>query len=287
VTKGLYDKPTALNNVETLANVPLIILKGAKWFASFGTKKNTGTKVFALTGKCKNTGLIEVPLGISLKEIIYDIGGGVEKNRQLKAVQTGGPSGGCIPAEHIDMPVDFDSLTKIGSMMGSGGMVVMDDTTCMVDMAKFFLTFTEDESCGKCVPCRIGTKRMLEMLTRITEGRGKNGDIELLLELSDTVRLGSLCGLGRSAPYPVMSTIKFFRHEYEAHINDGICPAGACKALRQYTVNAELCKMCGKCFRACPSKAIVWEKKQVAFLDKIKCIKCGACYDACPFGAIL
>ena len=287
VTKGLYDKPTALNNVETLANVPLIMLKGAEWFASFGTKKNTGTKVFALTGKCKNTGLIEVPLGMSLKEIIYDIGGGVEKNRQLKAVQTGGPSGGCIPAEHIDMPVDFDSLTKIGSMMGSGGMVVMDDTTCMVDMAKFFLSFTEDESCGKCVPCRIGTKRMFEMLTRITEGRGKKGDIELLLELSDTVRLGSLCGLGRSAPYPVMSTIKFFRHEYEAHINDGICPAGACKALRQYTVNAELCKMCGKCFRACPSEAIAWEKKQVAFIDKAKCVKCGACYDACSFGAIL
>ena len=287
VTKGLYDKPTALNNVETLANIPLIMLKGADWFTSFGSKNNAGTKVFALTGKCKNTGLIEVPLGMSLKEIIYDIGGGVEKNRELKAVQTGGPSGGCIPAEHIDMPVDFDSLTKIGSMMGSGGMVVMDDTTCMVDMAKFFLSFTEDESCGKCVPCRVGTKRMREMLTRITEGRGMKGDIERLLELSDTIRLGSLCGLGRSAPNPVMSTIKFFRQEYEAHINDGICPAGVCKSLRQYLISEEACKKCGKCFKACPSDAIIWEKKQFAKLDKSKCIKCGSCYDACPFGAIL
>ena len=287
VTKGLYDKPTALNNVETLANIPLIMLKGAEWFTSFGTENNAGTKVFALTGKCKNTGLIEVPLGMSLKEIIYDIGGGVEKNKKLKAIQTGGPSGGCIPAEHIDMPVDFDSLTKIGSMMGSGGMVVMDENTCMVDMAKFFLSFTEDESCGKCVPCRVGTKRMLEMLTRITEGKGRKGDIELLLELSETIRLGSLCGLGRSAPFPVMSTINFFRHEYESHINDGICPAGACKSLRQYLVSEEACKKCGKCFKVCPSDAIIWEKKQFAKLDKAKCIECGSCYDACPFGAIL
>jgi NADP-reducing hydrogenase subunit HndC len=287
VTKGLYDKPTALNNVETLANVPLIILKGAEWFTSFGTKKNTGTKVFALTGKCKNTGLIEVPLGMSLKEIIYDIGGGVEKNRKLKAVQTGGPSGGCIPARHIEMPVDFDSLTKIGSMMGSGGMVVMDDATCMVDMAKFFLAFTEDESCGKCVPCRVGTKRMLEILTRITEGRGGRDDIEKLLELGDTIKLGSLCGLGRSAPFPVLSTIRFFKDEYEAHIKDGVCPAKVCKALRQYLVSVELCKMCGKCYRVCPSSAVTWEKKQKASIDKSKCVKCGACYDACPFEAIL
>jgi NADH-quinone oxidoreductase subunit F len=287
VTKGLYDKPTALNNVETLANVPLIMLKGADWFASFGTGKNTGTKVFALTGKCKNTGLIEVPLGMPLKEIIYDIGGGVEKNRKLKAVQTGGPSGGCIPAKHINMPVDFDSLTKIGSMMGSGGMVVMDDATCMVDMAKFFLAFTEDESCGKCVPCRVGTKRMLEILTRITEGRGGRDDIEKLLELGDTIKMGSLCGLGRSAPFPVLSTIRFFRDEYEAHIKDGVCPAKVCKALRQYLVSVELCKMCGKCYRVCPSSAVTWEKKQKASIDRSKCVKCGACYDACPFDAIL
>ncbi len=287
VTKGLWGKPTALNNVETLANVPLIMSKGGKWFATFGTPKNTGTKVFALTGKVKNTGLIEVPLGIPLKEIIFDIGGGVEKNRSLKAVQTGGPSGGCIPASHIDMPVDFDSLSRIGSMMGSGGMVVMDETTCMVDMSKFFLAFTESESCGKCVPCRIGTKRMLEILERITEGRGRKNDIDLLIELGTDIKLASLCGLGRSAPNPVLSTIQFFREEYEAHIHDGVCPSRVCKALRQYTVSEELCRMCGKCFRACPSEAIAWEKKQKAVIDRTKCIKCGACYDACPFDAIL
>lgn len=285
--KGLWGKPTVINNVETLANLSLIIMKGAKWFSSIGTEKSKGTKVFALTGRIKNTGLIEVPMGMSLKEIIYDIGGGCEKNRKLKAVQTGGPSGGCIPASRIDMPVDYESLMAIGSMMGSGGMVVMDDTTCMVDMSKFFLSFTQSESCGKCTPCRIGTKRMLEMLTRITEGKGKEGDIELLTELGNDVKLSSLCGLGMSAPNPVLSTINFFRDEYEAHIKEGICPAGVCKALRRYTVNADICKMCGKCFKACPSGAIAWEKKKPAVIDKEKCIKCGACYEACPFNSIV
>ena len=284
--KGLWGKPTVINNVETLANLPSIIMKGAEWFSATGTEKSKGTKVFALTGRIKNTGLIEVPMGISLKEIIYDIGGGCEKNRKLKAVQTGGPSGGCIPASHIDMPVDYESLTAIGSMMGSGGMVVMDETTCMVDMAKFFLSFTKNESCGKCTPCRIGTKRMLEILTRITEGKGKKGDIDLLMELGNDIKLSSLCGLGMSAPNPVLSTIKFFRDEYESHIKEGICPAGVCKALRRYTVNAEICKMCGKCFKVCPSGAITWEKKKPAVIDKEKCIKCGACYDACPFNSI-
>jgi len=284
--KGLWGKPTVINNVETLANLPSIIMKGAKWFSATGTEKSKGTKVFALTGRIKNTGLIEVPMGISLKEIIYDIGGGCEKNRKLKAVQTGGPSGGCIPASHIDMPVDYESLTAMGSMMGSGGMVVMDETTCMVDMAKFFLSFTKNESCGKCTPCRIGTKRMLEILTRITEGKGKKGDIDLLTDLGNDIKLSSLCGLGMSAPNPVLSTIRFFRDEYESHIKEGICPAGVCKALRRYTVNAEICKMCGKCFKACPSGAITWEKKKPAVIDKAKCIKCGACYDACPFNSI-
>jgi NADH-quinone oxidoreductase subunit F len=285
--KGLWGKPTVINNVETLSNLPAIITQGAKWFSSIGTEKSKGTKVFALTGRIKNTGLIEVPMGIPLKEIIYDIGGGCEKNRKLKAVQTGGPSGGCIPASHIDMPVDYESLMAIGSMMGSGGMVVMDDTTCMVDMAKFFLSFTQNESCGKCTPCRIGTKRMLEILKRIADGKGREGDIELLLELGNNIKLTSLCGLGMSAPNPVLSTIRFFRDEYEAHIRDSICPATVCKALRRYTVSIELCKMCGKCFKACPSEAIAWEKKQPAAIDKAKCIKCGACYEACPFSAIL
>ncbi len=288
VVKGLWGKPTVINNVETLANVPLIITKGASWFASIGTKKSRGTKVFALTGKIKNTGLIEVPMGITLREIIYDIGGGMEKpNRKLKAVQTGGPSGGCIPASLIDMPVDYESLIRVGSMMGSGGMVVMDDSTCMVEMAKFFLSFTQKESCGKCVPCRIGTKRMLEILTRITEGKGRESDIDLLIELGTDIKLSSLCGLGQSAPNPVLSTINYFREEYESHIKEGICPARVCKALRQYVVSPELCKMCGKCFKVCPSGAIAWEKKKKAEIDKNKCIKCGACYDACPFDAIL
>jgi NADH-quinone oxidoreductase subunit F len=285
--KGLWDKPTVLNNVETFANVPLIITNGAEWYRGFGTEKNTGTKVFALTGKMKNTGLIEVPMGMSLREMIMDIGGGMTGKNKLKAVQTGGPSGGCIPAEHLDIPVDFDSLSSVGSMMGSGSMVVVDENTCMVDLAKFFLTFTEDESCGKCVPCRIGTKRMLEILTRITEGNGREGDIELLLELGTNIKHASLCGLGQSAPNPVLSTIRFFRDEYEAHIKYGRCPASACKSLRQYLINDETCKMCGKCKRVCPSGAINWAPRHTAELDKVKCVKCGTCYDACPFNAIL
>lgn len=285
--KGLWGKPTIINNVETLATLPAIITRGAMWFSSIGTEKSKGTKVFALTGNIRNSGLIEVPMGIPLREIIYDIGGGMEKKqRKLKAVQTGGPSGGCIPASHIDMPVDYESLINIGSMMGSGGMVVMDDMTCMVDMSKFFLSFTQSESCGKCVPCRIGTKRMLEILVRITEGRGKKGDIELLIELGTDIKLSSLCGLGQSAPNPVLSTIRFFRDEYEAHVNEGRCPASVCKALRQYFVTEE-CKMCGKCMRVCPSGAITWEKKKPAVIDKSKCVKCGECFDACSFGTII
>ncbi len=284
--KGLWDKPTVLNNVETFANVPLIILKGAEWYRGFGTEKSTGTKVFALTGKVKNTGLIEVPMGMTLGEMIMDIGGGMTGRNKLKAVQTGGPSGGCRPAQYLDLPVDFDSLASVGSMMGSGSMVVVDDTTCMVDLAKFFISFTQHESCGKCVPCRIGTKRMLEILTRITEGKGREGDMDLLIEIGTDVKTTSLCGLGQSAPNPVLSTIRFFREEFEAHM-DGRCPAGACKALRQYIVKIEACKMCGKCARVCPSGAITWQPKNKASISRTKCVKCGACYDACPFNAIL
>ncbi len=285
--KGLWDKPTVLNNVETFANIPPIILNGSDWFRSLGTEKSTGTKVFALTGAVNNVGLVEVPMGIPLRTIIYDIGGGVKKNRKFKAVQIGGPSGGCIPASHIDISVDYESLTGIGSMMGSGGMVVMDNTTCMVDMAKFFISFTQCESCGKCVPCRIGTKRMLEILTRITEGKGREDDIDLLTELGTDIKLSSLCGLGQTAPNPLLSTINFFRNEYETHIKEGRCPAGVCKALRQYIVNAELCKMCGKCKKVCPSDSIIWKKKKTAVIDRSKCIKCGACYDVCPFNSIM
>ncbi len=285
--KGLWDKPTVLNNVETFANIPLIILNGPEWYRSFGTERSTGTKVFALTGKVRNSGLIEVPMGMTLREMVMDIGGGMTGKNKLKAVQTGGPSGGCIPAEYLDLPVDFDSLTSVGSMMGSGSMVVVDDTTCIVDLAKFFIAFTQHESCGKCVPCRIGTKRMLEILTRITEGQGREGDIDLLTELGTDVKTLSMCGLGQSAPNPVLSTLRFFREEYEAHINEGRCPAGVCKALRQYMVNVATCKMCGKCARVCPSGAIIWLPKQKAFIYKSKCIKCGACFEACPFKSIM
>ena len=287
VSRGLWGKPTVVNNVETLASIPVIMLQGAKWYASIGTEKSKGTKIFALTGNIMNTGLIEVPLGISLREIIYDIGGGCAKGRRFKAVQTGGPSGGCIPESHIDMPVDYETLNEIGSMMGSGGMVVMDNTSCMVDMAKFFLSFTTKESCGKCLPCRLGNKRLYEILDRITQGKGKQGDIEFLLSLSEDIKISSLCGLGQTAPNPVLSTIRFFRDEYEAHIFEGRCPAGVCKALRTYMINPEVCKMCGKCFKACPSAAIAWKKKNPAVLNKEKCIKCGTCYEICPFGAII
>lgn len=287
VYHGLWGRPTVVNNVETLATVPLIVAKGAKWFSSIGTATSKGTKVFALTGKIKNTGLIEVPMGISLREIIYDIGGGCAKNRQFKAVQTGGPSGGCIPASHIDMPVDYESLMSIGSMMGSGGMVVMDEDTCMVDMARFFLEFAKNESCGKCLPCRVGNKRLYERLKDITEGRGKEGDIDFLLALAEDIKISSLCGLGQTSPNPVLSTIRYFRDEYEAHIREHRCPAGVCEAFRKYLVMTDVCKMCGKCFRECPVDAITWQRKQPAFIDKDKCIKCGACYEVCPFHAIL
>lgn len=284
--KGLWGKPTVINNVETLSTIPYIISRGAKWFSSIGTKQSTGTKMFSITGKVKNTGLIEVPMGISLREIIYDLGGGCPDGHELKAVQTGGPSGGCIPASQIDMPLDYESLKEVGAMMGSGGMIVMDDRTCMVDMARFFLEFTQNESCGKCLPCRVGTKRLHERLKEITEGKGKKGDIEFLQSLAEDVRISSLCGLGQTAPNPVLSTIRHFRAEYEAHIFEGRCPAGVCEALRQYVVNAEVCKMCGKCRRECPADAIAWEKKKPASIDKGKCIKCGRCFEVCPFNAI-
>ena len=286
VHSGLWGKPTVINNVETLANIPYIIRKGAKWFSSFGTEKSKGTKVFALTGKTKNTGLIEVPMGISLKEIIYDIGGGIAKEKEFKAVQTGGPSGGCIPAELIDIKMDYESLAKVGSIVGSGGLVVLDNTDCMVSIAKFFLEFTQAESCGKCVPCRIGTKRLLEILDRITEGKGREGDIELLLNLGNDIKASSLCGLGQTAPNPVLSTIKYFRHEYEAHIKDLKCPAAVCKELIEFSINKELCKGCGLCVRVCPSNAITGEKKKPHSLSADICIKCGACFDVCKFGAV-
>jgi len=285
VFSGLWGKPTVINNVETLANVPYIMRNGAQWFSSFGTEKSKGTKVFALTGKIKNSGLIEVPMGIPLREIIYDIGGGIEGGKALKAVQTGGPSGGCIPADMLDTPVDFESLAKVGSIVGSGGMVVLDEDNCMVNVAQYFLQFTQMESCGKCVPCRIGTKRLLEILDRITKGAGKEGDIELLEKLSADIKAASLCGLGQTAPNPILSTIKYFRPEYEAHLQ-GKCPAAVCKELLTYYILEEFCKGCGACLRACPSKAITGEKKKPHKIDPAICIKCGACFDVCKFKAV-
>ena len=284
--KGLWGKPTNINNVETFANVRHIINKGADWYASLGTDTTKGTKIFAVTGKVKHTGLVEVPAGMSVRQVIYDVCGGIANNRKFKAVQAGGPSGGCIPAEVLDTPVDYDSLIKAGAMMGSGGLVVMDETTCMVDVARFFLTFTRMESCGKCVPCRIGLKARLDILERITEGRGQEGDIETLLEMGATIKKASLCGLGQTAPNPILSTIKYFRHEYEAHIADQRCPSNCCKELLLWQVVEEKCVKCGACFKACPSDAIVWEKGQLAYLDKEKCTKCKSCYDACRFMAI-
>jgi NADH-quinone oxidoreductase subunit F len=285
VYQGLWGKPTVINNVETLANVPYIIVKGSDWFSSYGTEKSKGTKVFALTGKVKNTGLIEVPMGITLKEIIYDIGGGIENDKKLKAVQTGGPSGGCITPDMLDINVDYESLAKVGSIVGSGGMIVLDEDDCMVNVAKYFLSFTQAESCGKCVPCRIGTKRLLEMLDRITKGKGKEGDIELLEKLSSDVKSASLCGLGQTAPNPVLSTIKYFRHEYEAHL-EGKCPAKACRDLLTYNIIEEFCKGCGACLRACPAGAITGEKKQPHKIAPEICVKCGACFDVCKFKAV-
>jgi len=284
--KGLWGKPTLLNNVETYANIPVILLKGADWFASIGTEKSKGTKVFAIGGKIHNTGLVEIPMGTTLREVVYDIGGGIPKGKKFKAAQTGGPSGGCIPAEHLDIPIDYDNLLEIGSMMGSGGMIIMDEDTCMVDIAKFFLEFTVDESCGKCPPCRIGTKRMLEILERITEGKGEEGDIEKLEALAESIRKGALCGLGQTAPNPVLSTLRFFRHEYEAHVKEKKCPAGVCKALLSYVIIAEKCKGCSLCARKCPVGAISGEVKKPFVIDQSKCIKCGVCMESCKFAAI-
>ncbi len=285
--KGLWGQPTNLNNVETWANVPLIINRGADWYSRIGTETSKGTKIFSLVGKIKNTGLVEVPMGIALREIIYDIGGGIPKDKKFKAVQTGGPSGGVIPESLLDLPVDFDELDKVGSMMGSGGMIVMDENTCMVDIAKYFVSFLEGESCGKCVPCREGLQRMREILTDISDGRGKAGDIELLESLSVTLIDGSLCGLGTTAPNPVLSTIRYFRDEYEAHIKGKTCPAGVCKGLITYSIIEENCPGCGLCVKACPELAIAsMGKKKPVVLDQEKCIKCGACYDVCKLDAV-
>ncbi len=283
--KGLFGMPTNINNVETYANIPQIILKGPDWFRSLGTEKSTGTKVFALGGKINNTGLVEVPMGTPLKTVIYDIGGGIPKGRAFKAVQTGGPSGGCIPAELLNVSIDYDSLLDIGSMMGSGGMIVMDEDNCMVDIARFFLDFTVDESCGKCVPCRIGTKRMLEILDRITEGKGEHGDIEKLEKLARNIKATALCGLGQTAPNPVLSTLRYFRSEYEAHIYDHSCPAHQCKNLLEYLISPT-CRGCMACIKACPVGAISGQPKGQHSIDQSKCIKCGACMEKCRFDAI-
>lgn len=284
---GLYQCPTVLNNVETYANIPRIILNGAKWFSSIGTEKSKGTKVFALGGKIKNTGLIEVPMGITLREILYEIGGGILGGGKFKAAQTGGPSGGCIPAELIDTKIDYDNLLAIGSMMGSGGLIVMDESSCMVDICKFYMEFCADESCGKCVPCRIGNKRLLELLTDITEGRGKKGDVERLQELSAHIKATSLCGLGQTSPNPILSTIRYFRNEYDAHVLEHRCPAGVCSKLLQYTINPNTCKKCSLCARQCPVKAISGEVGKTPYvIDQSICIKCGACMGACKFNAI-
>ena len=284
--KGLFGVPTVLNNVETYANIPQIILKGADWFRSIGTEKSPGTKVFALGGKITNTGLVEVPMGTTLREVVEEIGGGVPGGHTFKAAQTGGPSGGCIPASQLDVQIDYDNLTAIGSMMGSGGMIVMDEDNCMVDIARFFLDFTVDESCGKCAPCRIGTKRMLEILDRIVNGQGRDGDIEKLEELATTIKSTALCGLGQTAPNPVLSTLKYFRDEYEAHIYEKRCPAGQCKALVSYKIDPDKCKGCTLCARNCPANCISGRVREPHVIDNTKCLKCGTCIEKCRFGAI-
>ena len=283
--KGLFGKPTVLNNVETYANIPQIILKGAKWYASIGTERSKGTKVFALGGKINNTGLVEIPMGTPLRTIIYDIGGGIPGGKKFKAVQTGGPSGGCIPAEHLDIPIEYDTLIEIGSMMGSGGMIVMDEDNCMVDIARFFLDFTVDESCGKCTPCRVGTRRMLEILERIVNGKGEEGDIEKLETLAKNIKATALCGLGQTAPNPVLSTLHYFRDEYEAHIKEKRCPAHHCQALLNYVIG-DKCRGCTLCAKVCPAGAISGEVRKQHHIDTSKCLKCGACIEKCRFGAI-
>ena len=284
--KGLFQKPTILNNVETYANIPQIIVNGPEWFASMGTEKSKGTKVFALGGKIHNTGLVEIPMGTTLREIVEEIGGGVPNGKKFKAAQTGVPSGGCIPAEHLDIPIDYDNLLSIGSMMGSGGLIVMDEDTCMVDIAKFFLEFTVDESCGKCTPCRIGTRRMLEILEKITKGQATMEDLDKLEELCYHLQSNSLCALGQTAPNPVLSTLRYFRDEYIAHIVDKKCPAGVCKDLLQYKIDPDKCKGCTLCARTCPADAIIGKVKEVHMINPEKCLKCGACMEKCRFGAI-
>ena len=286
VEHGLWNRPSNLNNVETWANVPAILARGGKWFAGIGAKTSTGTKVFSLVGKINNIGLVEVPMGTPLKDIVYEIGGGIPGGRKFKAVQTGGPSGGCIPEKLIDLPVDFDELWKAGSMMGSGGMIIMDEKTCMVDIAHYFIEFLESESCGKCVPCREGVRRMKDILEDICAGKGQEGDVELLEEISKAIIDGSLCALGGSAPNPVLSTIQYFREEYDAHIRDKRCPAAVCKALIEYCIDPEKCTGCGVCLKKCPVNCITGEKKKPHFIDRVKCIKCGACYESCKFDAI-
>ncbi|MBU9725243.1 NADH-quinone oxidoreductase subunit NuoF [Diplocloster modestus] len=284
--KGLFAKPTILNNVETYANIPQIILHGPEWFASMGTEKSKGTKVFALGGKINNTGLVEIPMGTTLREVVEEIGGGIPGGKKFKAAQTGGPSGGCIPPEHFDIPIDYDNLISIGSMMGSGGLIVMDEDNCMVDIAKFFLEFTVDESCGKCTPCRIGTKRLYEMLDKITKGQGTLEDLDKMEELCYYIKENALCGLGQTAPNPVLSTLRYFKDEYIAHVVDKKCPAGVCKALLSYKIDADKCKGCTLCARTCPNNAIIGVVKEPHAIDQSKCVKCGACMEKCRFGAI-
>ena len=284
---GLWGKPTVINNVETFANIPVVILDGPEWFASIGTEKSKGTKVFALAGKVCNTGLVEVPMGTTLRDVVFGVGGGIRDGKKFKAVQTGGPAGGCLPESCLDTPVDYESLTAAGSMMGSGGMIVIDEDSCMVDVARFFLDFTQDESCGKCTPCREGTKRMLEILQRIVDGKGVDGDIDKLLRLGDTIKRTSLCGLGQAAPNPVISTIKHFRDEYEAHIKEKRCPAGVCAKLQTYTVIPEKCVGCGACRKRCPVPCISGKPKEIYEIDQTRCIRCGQCFEACKFDAIM
>jgi NADH-quinone oxidoreductase subunit F/NAD(P)H dehydrogenase (quinone)/NADP-reducing hydrogenase subunit HndC len=284
--KGLWEKPTVLNNVETLANIPRIILNGGQWYAAVGTESSKGTKVFALSGDVNNIGLVEVPMGTTLRTLIYDIGGGIPKKKKFKGVQLGGPSGGCIPEQHLDTPVDYEAIAKVGAIMGSGGAIVMDENTCMVDMARFFMDFVQDESCGKCTPCREGTRRLLELLEKICEGRGAPQDLATLEELSMTIKDTALCGLGQTGPNPVLSTLRYFRAEFEIHIHEKRCPAKRCVALLKFEVDPEICTKCGLCFKGCPVDAVEWQKKEIARIDKEKCIKCMTCFDKCKFGAI-